>query len=154
MRWTIVTSLLVLTCWAHAGESGKSAWDCAGNQELATAIEKLVGPNVVDCGFHDLSEKIPARVRRQAHDCVSTAMHERRAFKFATISVPLDSIVTEVLVRAPDGKLWMIVVDQMFDEQPTQWNAVCERASVDQRTLYLDRNESCVEYSGGPLVLR
>jgi hypothetical protein len=146
MRRAWLSSLLVLAGWAAAGAPGGLGWECGGNQGLANAIEKLAGPNAVDCGFHEMIGKTSFRARRLAHECVGRALQDHRPFKFATSRIPLDSFVTEVLVRSAEGKLWIIVIDEMIGEQPTQWTAVCKHVSVDRRTLYLDRNESCVDH--------
>jgi hypothetical protein len=153
MRPAWLAGLVAFVGWVAAAEPAREGWGCMGNLRLATTIDQLTGPGAIDCGFHEIGRPLKYSAKRKANDCLRKALRGHKPFKFGTVRVPLDSIVTEVLVRSADGKLWMIVVDEMFDEQPTQWNAICREVRVDTDTLYLDGNESCEEYSGGTLYL-
>jgi len=128
-------------------------WQMGGNAEFRAAVARLAEGATIDCGMHEMGRPLDPAVRRRVHDCVSRALRGNEAFKFGTARMPLDSFVTEVLVRSSDGKLWFLVYDWIpIEEYVTQWNATCSTASVDRKTLYVDAAQ-CKEHSEGPLTL-
>src|SRR5262245_32420193 len=119
MRRAVLLALSVLAGAAVAGESARKAWSC--NQDLAESVDALVGPDAIDCGFHEMFKSLRKAVHRKAYGCVEQALRGDKPFRFGTRRIPLDSVVTEILVRSRDGKLWLIVHDYIFgEEQATQ----------------------------------
>jgi len=128
-------------------------WQIGGNAEFREAVQTLAGSEAVDCGLHEMSRPLDPVMQRRAHACVSAALRGEGAFKFGTARVPADSFVTEVLVRAGDGKLWFLVYDWIpIENYAAQFNSICSNASVDRKTLYVDAGQ-CKEYSQGALKL-
>ena len=151
MRRAIFLPIFLIATWASGSEPVAQGWQCVGNQDLTEAIEALVGPDAVDCGFYQMGRKLDSAVQRRAYECVRRAVRARKPFKFGTVRIPVDSAVTEILARSADGKLWFVVYDFMFDEGATQWNATCDSAGVDRESLYVD-SEHCEKHSVGPLM--
>jgi hypothetical protein len=154
-RVVLALPILLCSCATADMQPAGREWSASGYEGFAESIDVLVGPAVVDCGFFDLIGDKPApAVRRQAFTCVDGAIKSGKAFKYGTQRLPMDSYATEVIARTPDGKLRMIIFDVMIDgEAPQQWNRICEKVSVDPRTLIIE-GEGCVEYSTGRLVTK
>jgi len=151
----LVSSLLLCACATAGTEPSGNAWSLSGYEGFVESIDAFVGPSAVDCGFFNLIEGKPApAVRRRAHACVKSAIASGLAFKYGTKRLPIDSYATEIVVRAADGKFWMIVFDVMIDgEAAQQWNRICQAVAVDPKTMIIDARE-CVENSTGKLVTK
>jgi hypothetical protein len=141
-----------------AGEAAEAppvahGWQPMGYQGFVESIDALVGPEAVDCGFFRIGgDEVTARVKRQAYQCVQSALKARQPFKFGTFRIPIDSYAHEILARSSRGELWQITYDVMLtdDETGQQWNQICNSVSIDKRTL-LVLGTDCVSQPDGRL---
>src|SRR5262245_8547732 len=112
MRVAWILPLVFGSCLAAEPGSAKLPWEPTGYQGFVESIEALVGPDAIDCGFHNLlDEKLTEAARAQAYRCVRDALKGNRPFKFGTLRIPVDSYGYEVLVRSPRGELWCVTFD-------------------------------------------
>src|SRR5262249_23327730 len=141
-----------LSAIGAAAPATAQPWKPVGYQGFAESIDALVGPGAIDCGFLDLlHEKQGAIAKREAYQCVRSALQGRRPFKFGTLRIPADSYGYEILARTPQGELWRVTFDRMLtdDESGQQWNQVCKSASIDADLIV--RVEDCVNKPDGRL---
>ncbi len=151
-RVLLASFMFICGCAASLNGVSRHDWQEFGYDGFSASIDRLLGPNSVDCGYVNLIGHKPAsQVRKQALECMQRAGAGGVSFKFATLRLPIDSYAHEVFVRARDGTHWVIVYDIMIDgEAPQQWNQVCKTVTVDPRTLIINGN-GCVERSYGRL---
>jgi hypothetical protein len=143
-RGVISLVILLAACSARGARTSESA------AEFLQSIDRLAGTGAIDCGIHEYpGEKMGADTRREAVTCAQRALGSGKPFRYGTRRMPIDSLSTEVLVRAPDSTLWLINRDrEPAAELPQQWNFICTSTNVDPQTMYIDRNGCAVKSEG------
>ena len=147
-------AITLLTC-GLAGCAGapysKEPWPTI----FAEDLRHIAGESFADCGFHDLLNRKPSRAeRRDVLACLEGARRAGKSSRFGTFRLPIDSYAWEVYLRTTNGDAWMLVVDQMVDEESAQyWVLKCREVEVDRATLVL-RREDCVQLADRPGMYR
>lgn len=156
--WTICGCLATAAA-ADGALYPKGSWANVAYRGFAESIDALTGQGAHDCGFievigesEDFSTRRKAKkTRAAANACVQQALRGGEPFKFGAVHLPIDSYTYEVLARATDGKLWLIVYDVMIDGTAgQQWNKVCESVSIDDETLFM-KGIGCADMPDGVL---
>jgi hypothetical protein len=153
---TLLTGALA-GCAASAPHLESHPWKPTAYQGFSESIDRLVGPDAIDCGMYDLLDrKVGGDTRRNGYRCVQIALQKRVPFKYGTHRLPIDSYATEVLARTPDGTLWFIAHDRMIDDETgetqQQWNQVCHSAEVNRKMVIIP-GDGCAMRSEGQLKL-
>jgi hypothetical protein len=109
------------------------SWASAKAPNLVELVNKLAGPEAIDCGFiNQLGEEESHAGWRAAMRCASAALEHGEPFKFGTYRIPMDSYTHEIVVRGADGQLWFLVLDVMLDgDAPQFWQERCTSVTPD-----------------------
>jgi hypothetical protein len=136
--------ILLAACSARGAKTSESA------EEFLQSIDRLAGTGAIDCGIHDYpGETMGADTRRAAVTCAQSALGSGKPFKYGTRRIPIDSLGTEILVRAPDSTLWLIDHDrEPAAKLPQQWNFTCTSTTVDAQTMNIDRGKCTLKSEG------
>lgn len=124
---------------APATERRAVSWGDVGDAALREEIENLVGPDAVDCGVVDISErKASDGAKRRSLDCVADAQRRGMPLKFGIRRLPLGKPAFEVYARARNGQSWLLSHGQHPEEEVAKsWMQRCMVVEVSARTLLI-----------------
>lgn len=145
-KMTLLTAGLWGTAVLAATQPSMEDWQRVGNAEFRAAIEKVVGPDPVDCGLVDLVLRQQHRAEaRKVLACIEDAKLRKLSFKYGTFRIPIDTHVYEVYVQSASGEAWLFAYDLAPLENEFQmWFVNCKQVDVDAYTLIIT-GESCEE---------
>jgi hypothetical protein len=142
-----ITAIAATIAPARAQFESRVDWPMLGNASFRATIDKLVGPDAVDCGVYALTvvDKPRRADRRRVSTCIADASRRGVPFKYATRRIPIDSMADEVYLRSTSGEMWVLVFDLMLGDPSIQiWYNKCALVSVDSKTLIIF-GEKCEE---------
>jgi hypothetical protein len=138
-------------CAIAVGAEASSSWKFMCYQGFVESVDKLVGPDAIDCGLIDQqSEKVTEARKLGAVRCVEETLHGVRPFKFGM--VPAGSNVVYLLLRSPAGELWTVRYERSIANKhlhETQINQTCKNVSFDSGALIIQGADCKVISIGG-----
>ncbi|WP_086929333.1 hypothetical protein [Agarilytica rhodophyticola] len=138
----ILLTVLLTACTPSLMSFTEGGWDITG---VVDNVERLAGPEAVDCGFHDLQGAKGQGSVLYGIECVRRAIIHKRSVKFGTNEALPDSTVTEILIRTQDKKYWTVLYERMLDSDELRLSVhACESIKI-HRDSNSYESKKCVE---------
>jgi len=135
----VVVAAIAGATIASAADKGRISWDQVGDPALRSALNQLVGPDAIDCGFMDLRKrKAKPAEKHVVLDCIAAAEQRRLPFKFGIARLFIESTAFEVYARSANGQSWLVGHGQNLMENELQSSMErCVLIEVSPRTLFI-----------------
>jgi hypothetical protein len=139
VRGLIIPAALVVSAGAAGAENRSISWEHVPDAELRTEVEKLAGPDVIDCGVVDIRKRKAGEfVKRRSLECIANARQRGLAVKFGMARLWLGRDVLEVYVRTKDGQMFLLSHGPTaLEDAPSSWVQRCAFVDVSTRTLLI-----------------
>ena len=139
MRGLIILAALVVSAGASGAENRSISWEHVPDALLRTEVEKLAGPDAIDCGIVDIRKrKADDFVKRKSLECIADARQRGLAMKFGIARLPLGHDVFEVYVRTKDGQMFLLSHGpHPLEDAAKSWMQRCAFVDVSTRTLLI-----------------